>query len=294
MGVAEVDRIFSSLKVWVRGEQRAPHKPLLAVLALGRLANGIEKVPYVDCEDELSALLRDFGPDRSALHPEYPFWRLQNDGLWVVKSDFPLAKNTSSTDPPRTRLRSSHAVGSFTEDILGSLRNSPATIARIAKEILTRHFPESLHAEILERVGLSLGGSAARNSRDPAFRRRVLTAYEYRCAMCGLDIRFGDRSIGLEAAHIRWHQNGGPATENNGIALCSIHHKLFDLGAFTLGPDHAILISEQVHGTGQFDQILLRHHGKTIFKPNKSAYLPAPQHIAWHKTWVFKGSPRDK
>src|SRR5436189_6378643 len=35
-------------------------------------------------------------------------------------------------------------------------------------------------------------------------------------------------------AHIRWHQAGGPDIENNGLALCVLHHKTFDLGAFTL------------------------------------------------------------
>ena len=35
--------------------------------------------------------------------------------------------------------------------------------------------------------------------RDPAFRVKVLLAYQYRCAVCGLDLRMGQQSIGLEA-----------------------------------------------------------------------------------------------
>jgi putative restriction endonuclease len=38
----------------------------------------------------------------------------------------------------------------------------------------------------------------------------VLTAYEFRCAVCGFDVRLGAASIALDAAHIRWRQAGGP------------------------------------------------------------------------------------
>jgi HNH endonuclease len=58
----------------------------------------------------------------------------------------------------------------------------------------------------------------------------VLTAYEYRCAVCGFDVRLGSVSIALDAAHIRWHQAGGADLEKNGLALCVLHHKTFDLG----------------------------------------------------------------
>ena len=38
-------------------------------------------------------------------------------------------------------------------------------------------------------------------------------------------------TLGIEAAHIKWHQAGGPDTEDNGLALCTLHHKRFDRGA---------------------------------------------------------------
>jgi len=53
----------------------------------------------------------------------------------------------------------------------------------------------------------------------------VLRAYEYRCAVCGFDVRLGSVSIALDAAHIRWHQAGGPETESNGLALCVLRER---------------------------------------------------------------------
>ena len=61
--------------------------------------------------------------------------------------------------------------------------------------------------------------------RDPRFRKNVLEAYDERCAVCEYDIRFGDRLLGLEAAHIRWHSHEGGDVAPNGLALCSTHHK---------------------------------------------------------------------
>jgi len=42
--------------------------------------------------------------------------------------------------------------------------------------------------------------------------------------------------VGVEAAHVRWFQFDGPDTTNNGLAPCAKHHKMFDLGAFTVTP----------------------------------------------------------
>jgi putative restriction endonuclease len=115
---------------------------------------------------------------------------------------------------------------------------------------LENHFPESLHSDILSAVGLELGvGGSKERKRDRQFRQRVLTAYEYRCAVCGFDVRLGSVSIALDAAHIRWHQAGGPDRESNGLALCVLHHKIFDPGAFTLDHAGGLLVSDQAHGT---------------------------------------------
>lgn len=49
-----------------------------------------------------------------------------------------------------------------------------------------------------------------RKVRDPLFRQQVLRAYNYECAICGFNMRHDNASVGLEAAHIKWKQFGGP------------------------------------------------------------------------------------
>ena len=104
---------------------------------------------------------------------------------------------------------------------------------------------------------------------------RVLLAYEHRCCVCGFDLRIGSVSAGLEAAHIQWHNAGGPDVEANGLSLCALHHKLFDLGVFTLEPDslrivfsrHAIAGSRGLDGE-------LKHHGHPLLRPDAAARPP--------------------
>ena len=58
---------FQSLNVWKRGEKRAPHKPLLALWAIGRCVRKEPRLASYELVDqELAALLRRFGPDREA------------------------------------------------------------------------------------------------------------------------------------------------------------------------------------------------------------------------------------
>jgi putative restriction endonuclease len=99
--------------------------------------------------------------------------------------------------------------------------------------------------------------------------------------------------MGLEAAHIQWHQAGGPDEEQNGLALCSLHHKAFDLGAFTIHADRVLLVSEQAHGQRGLDEWLLKFHGRPIRPPQRAAYLPGERYLAWHEREVFKRPPRE-
>lgn len=79
-------------------------------------------------------------------------------------------------------------------------------------------------------------------------RELVLTAYEYRCAFCGYDGRIGTVPVGLEAAHVRWWAFGGPDDVENGLCLCSLHHKLFDKGVLGVGNGHRVLVSQRFVG----------------------------------------------
>jgi putative restriction endonuclease len=285
---------FDALNVWSRGGERAVNKPLLLLYALGRWSQGDHgEIPFQDVNEKLTALLKEFGPPRQVLHPEYPFWRMQNDGVWTVHSPVPLTSRQSNTDPLKSELLTHNVRAGFSADVKAAFIADPTMVTEVATRLLEQHFPESLHSDILGEVGLSLDMKATQvRKRNPQFRQRVLVAYEFRCAVCGFDLKIGTTPIALDAAHIRWHQADGPDTENNGLALCVLHHKTFDLGAFTVTQDGVLHVSELVNGVVAFDHALLRHHGSKIRPAQRPEWAPVDAYLDWHREQVFKGSPR--
>lgn len=297
-----IERV-GAMNVWRRGDQRAPHKPLLLLWALARFAEGRERLAFSEVETPLRRLLEDFGPPRKAHHPEYPFWRLQHDGLWRLEGTENLSLRRCNSDPTLTSLRERDPTGALAPALASELRADPMLLPRLVRAVLDSHFPASLHEEILGAVGLDLevvhaGGASPdspardRRRRDPAFREAVLRAYGYACAVCGFSTRLGHTLVGVDAAHVKWHQAGGPDDVLNGLALCALHHRLLDRGAFTVTLGGSVRIAEEAHGGEGFEAWLLRFHGRPLRTPTSREHRVAEPFVEWHHREVFRGPAR--
>ena len=286
---------FETLRQWRSDGERAPHKPLLVLYAIGKLLRGEDRlISYTgDIEENLENLLREFGPRRDSYNPQFPFWRLQNDGIWEV-SDADRIRLTDSGDAYITDLRNYNVSGGFNETISEQLQNDSELTFEIIHSLLDAHFPPSLHEDILQAVDIELPLQAFdTRTRTSNFRKNVLRAYEYKCAICGFDVKLGNTPIALDACHIRWQRADGPDEARNGLALCVMHHKLFDRGAFTLSKRWQILVSDDAHGTKGFKEWLTNFHGQTINFPQRRTHYPEMDFIDWHVREVFQGDYRE-
>lgn len=296
---AEILQAFDSIRVWQRGDQRAPHKPLLILLELGRLARGEPAaVSFDTIEPDLIRLLREFGPSGSERSRHYPFWHLQSDGIWQLQGPQDLLIRPVGATPNIGELRG-RASAQLVPQIRQPLSRDSDLRNEVALRIVNAHFPESIQRDVLDAVGLDIDLTdyslkrEEQRRRDPAFRRKVLLAYEYRCCLCGYDIRLDDLVIGLEAAHIKWFQAGGPDIESNGLALCALHHKIFDLGAFTVEPETLeVQFSQHMLGSPEVQGLLLSYHGTSLLLPQSPQYKPNPEYLEWHQRQVFKQPAR--
>ena len=283
---------FAALNTWrTKDGRRAPHKPLLVLHAIGRLLQGENRLtPFPKVDKRLRELLREFGPS-GTIHTEYPYWRLQKDGIWEVANAAGVVENASGDVSKRYLNPTS---GGFVPDIADRIRKDASLTRQIVLDLLDAHFPSSLHGDLILSSGIEFPSIdlVQRRRRSARFRKNVLRAYEHRCAVCGFDVRLGNSPVGLEAAHIMWHQANGPDTENNGLALCTLHHKLFDRGAFRLSDQLDILVSERAHGSGS-PEWLERFHRARINSPQRRSYYPAKEHIEWHAEQVFQGPSRE-
>ena len=283
---------FRRVRCWSKGDQRAPHKPLLLLLALAQFQRRAGRsLPYCTIEPRLRELLLEFGPRRATQHPEQPFWRLQNDGIWVVdNSDSIRQELTSSGDATAASLRRHQAIGQLADPVHAALVERPELVNRIVRDILDRNFPPSMHETLLDAVDFPW--VYEKRARDPHFREEILRIYDHRCAICGFDGRLGSADVGLEAAHIKWHAAGGPDSSDNGIALCVLHHVLFDRGALSIDEELRLLVSKDLHGQNHFESLILVYCGFPIRKPQSGEPEPGARYTAWHRREVFRAPSR--
>jgi len=81
--------------------------------------------------------------------------------------------------------------------------------------------------------------STWRTIRENDFRRRVLTAYTHRCAMCGVQLRL------VEGAHILPVDEPGSTDQtSNGVALCVLHHRAYDAGLVAFDSSFKVHVSD--------------------------------------------------
>lgn len=117
--------------------------------------------------------------------------------------------------------------------------------------------------------------------RDANFRRSVIEAYDDTCAVTGLRIINGGGRSEVQAAHIWPVASGGPDVVQNGIALSSTVHWLFDRHLISLTDDYRLLVSHN-KVPAEFRR-LFGQAGDRIHLPKSPSHWPHPTYIARHR-----------
>lgn len=122
--------------------------------------------------------------------------------------------------------------------------------------------------------------------RDVAFRRKVREAYDFRCALSGLQLRNGGGRPEVQAAHIRPVERGGSDAVRNGLALSGTLHWMFDRGLISVSDDCETILVSRNKVPGEVVDRLLRPDGK-LWKPADERHWPSPANLKWHRENVF-------
>jgi putative restriction endonuclease len=300
----------ADLNVWSRGKRRAPHKPLLLLLAVRRAQQGLPRTaPWSWWRDHLTLLLRDYAPNASrTVAPHNPFRFLISDGLWEV-AGYNSADSTQFIEAQQGRT---HLTRVFKVSWLNRhdpaaglpathhhvLTSDPSAADRLVRLLLQIHFPPTLWPDVLADTGVAhdlhalvalpdtVASVAAKKVpvrvRDPQFAAKVFDADNGRCVVCQFDGHDSNnhRPVGLDAAHVEWHNIGGPDTLANGATLCPTHHRLFDRGMFCWQAKTRLLVASP-------------HYQYQALVACLPAGQPAPErldelHLTWQHTNVFR------
>lgn len=294
----EVLARLGALRQHQQGGRRSPHKPLLVLLVLARMsAVGSSALPWAEAETQLGELIAEYGPASKtgrAQSAAYPFTRLRSDGIWTLDRDVPMDK----VGP----LTTGQVIGRLEPSLESVLAKDRRLVHAAARALVESHFPATVAPDVLAAVGFDpeavlhpgdglphpLG--AAQRRRDPGWRAAILQAWDRQCAFCGYDGQVGGATVGIDAAHVRWFSYDGPDSLDNGLALCALHHKLFDRGVLGLDPSLRVHVSEVYTARTTAGRALYSLHGHSL-QARPGTVRPGAQHVAWHRREVFKGQP---
>jgi putative restriction endonuclease len=119
---------------------------------------------------------------------------------------------------------------------------------------------------------------AKKRLHQESFRHMVLRAYKTRCAVCNLP-----RAELLEAAHILPDRDvrGRPEVPN-GLALCRLHHGVYDRNLLGIRPDHVIEIAPQLMEENDgpvLEQAIKGFDKQKISVPRRSTLRPRSEFL---------------
>lgn len=208
---------ISNITIWRKGEQRAPHKPLLLLHVLSHYRQGHDRLFNYGSEiyEPLLDLLERYGPQRRDQRPDMPFWRLKGDGFWELQNA-ELCSTKGSRQPPRRELIEYNVAGGFDADNFALVAKNHRLIDTLAQQLLEAHFPVSIQEDIADEMGFDIRTSL--RQRDPKFRQMVLRATiisarsaastcatTMRQLLWKLPISDGSRTMALVKYLMAWH-----------------------------------------------------------------------------------------
>lgn len=242
-----------------------------------------------------------------------PFFYLRSDHFWHLHPNAGYEAAVKSTNQMRasSSLREMIAYASLDEQLFILLTNKESREA-IRQAIIDAYFKKSrqdIEGSISEgkkiyRYQMDLFEKTKkrfhvkepelnvpiefREVRSPAFRRAVMTLYQYTCAVCRMRIVTIDGLSAVDAGHIvpfSVSQNDDP---RNGVALCKIHHWAFDNGLIGVDDNYKINVSKLLDANRPTEWLLTDLENEALALPANPQFHPSRQAFNWHRTNRFQ------
>lgn len=294
---------------------RSPYKPLLLLSVMDLFAEG-------SITDNLIKLTPDLGelfslycslvmPTGQRNNIAMPFFHLSGEGFWHL---IPLPGKEAVLDSGR-RLQS---VSLLVDNIQGArLDEELYALFCVEKSndvlrtiIIQTYFALEVQPKLAEQGIINLEAFQYSQSlleqakkhqikeekpedyhasaRDQGFRRAVVTAYNHRCALCGIRVLTPDGHTAVVGAHIiPWSEthNDDP---RNGIALCYLCHWAFDEGLIGVSLSYVVITSPRLATNDNVPGHLATFNGRGMIRPVEQSLWPDPNSLSWHLEERFR------
>lgn len=295
---------------------RAPHKAFLLLAVFDLIEEGTLTDNFVqispDLNDVFSIYWSKLMPTDQLGNLAMPFFHLKSEGFWHLQprpsKEEILESSGAVTSLPKLK---DLVLGARLDEELFALLCDASTRQLLRTTLIEACFAPEVHALLLEQSAVNVEAfqycatlleqakerrieeniqteSAKIAVRDQGFRRAVVTAYNHRCAMCGVRILTSDGHTAVDAAHIKpWSvsKNDDP---RNGFALCKLCHWTFDEGLTGVSPKFEVVISNQLATNDNLPGYLVTMAQRPIFKPEDKDLWPDVNMVKWHYEKVFR------
>ncbi|MEP0859725.1 HNH endonuclease [Trichocoleus sp. DQ-U1] len=297
---------FAKLNV-SRSSGVAPNKPILLLSVIELISQGQIRQNQITLSVELiSTFLKLWSNLEPVRQPNIglPFFHLRGDGFWYLypKPGFELLINSHVKIRAVSALQQTVEYAYLDQELFELLWN-PDSRATLTDILISTWFSDKTQQieqllqvdafqEIQERLR-SQGGKVYQPEeledeqtsivRDAAFRKIVVSVYEYRCALCGLQIL---NSLGqniVDGAHIKPFSQFYDDRINNGLSLCKNHHWAFDRFWFTISDDYTIIVADNLREDSPNSRPMREFRGDRIILPAQVQYYPRQDSLQWHQ-----------
>jgi len=124
--------------------------------------------------------------------------------------------------------------------------------------------------------------------RDAAFRKVVVSIYNYHCAFCGLKIINSQGQNIVDGSHIKPFAEFRDDRIDNGLSLCKNHHWAFDRGWFGIDENYKIRVAQNLEEVTPYNRAMKEFDGEKIILPNQEFYYPRIEALQWHLETIFQ------
>lgn len=291
---------FSKLRVDRARGDPAPHKPLLLLVLCDLVEKASLAHNVLPLSPELAFRFYTYWgivAERRRQRPDVrlPFHHLSGDGIWSVLDE--------KGNPSPGRVMTGYAK--LPSDLIAFLED-PASREKARHLLIARYFRPSEQIALYELIGLPLPSrreieqdaaykspeEAQMAGREARFRIRVVSAYNYTCALTAYRLTTVTAGSIVDAAHIHEFRDGRNNDPRNGIALSKNAHWTFDQGLWTMSDDYRIIVAIghfSEAGPSRLD-LLESYQGKRLRLPEDKTLWPDPIHLAWHRKTRFKAA----
>lgn len=176
----------------------------------------------------------------------------------------------------------------FQENWDEMLYQSEVLLAKYKNKTIEQEYSEWEDAdlEILKnKKGLDKERLVKTRVNQSLFRRIITNNYSNSCSVCSLNI---DKL--LVASHIlKWSENQKERLNpENGLCLCNIHDKAFELGYLGITADYKVNISNELATISKdtYFAMFQRHKNQKIIMPDK--FYPNPSFLDNHYQTTFR------